>query len=477
MRLITRWWRFCFVGLCLSVSWVPGMESQQAVDAAPPLTFAHLPASARRPLEEAYERAKASPRDPARAGGLAMLLHAHEQLASARAWYRTAQALEPRTLAWPYLTAVTFAAEGYPAAAIPLFRQALDIDPAYAPARLGLADALRDSGDSGASAKQYTALLEDFPELAAAHYGLGQIASKSGDPSAAAARYERAIELAPQFGAAHYALALAYRDLGKTDLARAHLERHRQWGTRRPAPADPVLDRVAALKQTARDLLADAAAAAEQGRLETSIARHLEVIETDPDAAAQAHVNLIALYGRTGHSQKAEAHYRAALALGSSLADAHYNYGVLLAAGKRDREAIDAFTRALDVNPFHAQAHYNLGSLLARQRRFEEAASHFTQALANDPAHRGARFNLGRTLAALGRPREAIAQFERLLGTNDDDMPRVALELATAWVAAGDVAKALAFAEQARTAASARGALELAATADALLRKIKQSKR
>jgi tetratricopeptide (TPR) repeat protein len=469
--------RVCVIGLCLGVSWLPETGAQQAIDREPALTFTHLPVSARRPLEEAYERAKASPRDAARAGELAMRLHAHEQLASARTWYGTAQMLERRTMAWPYLTAVTHAAEGDPAAAIPFFRRALEIDPAYAPARLGLADALRQAGDPAASAEQYMVLVRTFPELAAAHYGLGQVASKSGDPGAAAAHYERALELAPQFGAAHYAIALVYRDLGKADLARAHIERHRQWGTRRPVPADPVLGRVAALKLSARDLLADAAAAAADGRVDASIVQHLAVIKTDPDAAAQAHVNLVALYGRTGDHQKAEAHYRAALALGSSLADAHYNYGVLLAADKRDREALEAFARALEVNPFHAQAHYNLGSLLARQRRFDEAASHFRQALANDPAHRGARFNLARTLSALGRPREAIAQLERLLGTNDDDLPRVALALATAWWAAGDVEKALAFGEQARSAATARGDHELAAAADALLQKIRRPRR
>jgi tetratricopeptide (TPR) repeat protein len=406
-----------------------------------------------------------------------MLLHAHEQLAPARGWYRTAQTLEPGALAWPYLIAVTYATEGDPASAIPFFRQAVEIDRAYAPARLGLADALRYSGDLAASIREYAALLDDFPELPAAHYGLGQIAARSRDPSAAATHCQRAIELAPQFGAAHYALALAYRDLGKDDLARAHIEGHRQWGTRRPVPADPILGRVTALQLTARDLLAEAAAAADAGRLGVSIARHLEVIETDPGAAAQAHVNLVALYGRTGDDRRAEAHYRAALALGSSLADAHYNYGVLLAASKRDREALDAFTRALDVNPFHAQAHYNLGSLLARQRRFDEAVSHFTQALANDPSHRGARFNLSGALAALGRPREAIPQLERLLTTSDDDMARVALALATAWLSAGNPEKAATFCEQARSAASARGDRELAATADALLHKIRQSRR
>ena len=129
--------------------------------------------------------------------------------------------------------------------------------------------------------------------------------------------------------------------------------------------------------------------------------------------------------------------------------------------------------RALDINPFHAHAHNNLATLLAGQHRLEEAASHYIQAIATDPAHRSARFNLGRTLVALGRPREAIPQFERLLARDDADAPRVGLALATAWFAVDDAPKAFAYGEQAHRSAIAHGQDELAATIEAMLRKMK----
>ena len=68
---------------------------------------------------------------------------------------------------------------------------------------------------------------------------------------------------------------------------------------------------------------------ADAGDLDGAIAAHEAALARDP-SLAQAHANLIALYGRDENWAKAEEHYRAVVALGFNLADAHYDYGVLL---------------------------------------------------------------------------------------------------------------------------------------------------
>jgi predicted Zn-dependent protease len=95
------------------------------------------------------------------------------------------------------------------------------------------------------------------------------------------------------------------------------------------------------------------------------------------------------------------------------------------------------------------------------------------QAIANDPGHRAARFNLGRTLMALGRPEEAAVQFQRLIQREDSDTPRFTFALATAWFAARDTPRAIAFAEGALRGANARGQTDLVATIEAALRTMK----
>jgi hypothetical protein len=77
-------------------------------------------------------------------------------------------------------------------------------------------------------------------------------------------------------------------------------------------------------------------------------------------------------------------------------------------------------------------------------------------------------------LIALGRPREAAKQFERLLGPEDKDTPRFTYALATAWLAAGDVAKARTYGEQALLAARRLGQTHLAVQIEQDLARMKR---
>lgn len=470
---MAAWVLRCAVALCAALD-VRGEVSQGVTAesfALPRLNFDALPPPVRAGLQEAYDTASARPRDPSALGRLAMILHAYEQHRVAAIWYRAASTLAPRSLSWAYLSAVVEAELGENIAAAAAFRRALAIDPGYWPARLRLAAALMDGGNLDASRREYEALVRDLPELAVAHYDLGRLLWMRGEAAAAVQRYQRAVELEPEFGRAHYALALAYRDAGAADRAETHLDAYRRLGPRRPAPPDPLVGQVTAMRGTGRDLLAEGARLSRAGRLAESIAVHLKSVDADP-ADAQPHVNLISLYGRTGQPDRAEQHYRAALALGSSLAEAHYNYGVLLAAASRYDEAAAAFRKALDVNGFYASAHHNLAALLARQGRLSDAVAHYDRAIANDPKHRGARAGLGRVLVALGRPREAIEQLRKALLPEDPDTPRYRHALAEAYLRAGDVVEATDQGRQALLDAKARGQTELAASIERWLRGI-----
>jgi tetratricopeptide (TPR) repeat protein len=430
-----------------------------------------LPPAVRTEVERAYESARARPDDPSAAGRLAMTLHAYDQLELASAVYDVARQLDPRSLAWAYLSGVVQAELGRHAAAAEAFELARRLDPEFLPVRLRLAESLMKGGELERSRDEYAALVKQFPELALAHYGLGQVLVGQGNSRAAVEHHRRAVDLMPRFGPAHYAAALAYRDLGLNQQARWHLAEYGKYGSRRPALADRFLDEVRSMKGTARDLIAEGANLGRAGRLDESIEAHRRALDMDA-TAAQAHVNLISLYGRTGEPEKAEEHYKAVLRLGANVADAHYNYGVLLAARGRHTEAAAAFRHAIEVNPFHAQAHNNLGGILAQEGRLDEALGHFQQAVANDPQHRAARFNLGRVLLAVRRHREAIDQLSQVLMPEDADTPRYMFTLAEAYHRAGDVEKARHYAEEARRRAETMGQTDLAARIASVLQQI-----
>ena len=204
---------------------------------------------------------------------------------------------------------------------------------------------------------------------------------------------------------------------------------------------------------------------AEAGDVAGAIEAHEAALARNP-SLAQAHANLISLYGRVGQWAKAEEHYKAVLALGYNVDEAHYNYGVLLGAQQRWSEAAAAYRLAVAANPLHAQARNNLGQLLEGDRKLDEALDQYRQAVAANPQFRLARYNLGRMLLAARRFDDAIAEFEQLREPQDADAPRYWYGLAVAHVQAGRRDEGLALAREARRLAEAFGQHDLSAAID-----------
>jgi tetratricopeptide (TPR) repeat protein len=325
-----------------------------------------------------------------------------------------------------------------------------------------LAEALLDAGDLARSGEQYRALAQIPATEPAAQYGLGRIASAQQKWADAVPHLRRACELFPEYGAAHYALGLALRNLGQLDDAQRELALHRQYGPRWPALDDPTLAKVAALKDDGHAHLERGIRLGTDGKLEDAITEHELALVRDP-ALAQAHANLITLYGRLGNVTKAEEHYEAVVAMKSNLDEAHYNYGVVLALAQRDTEAAEALRQAIAVNPSHAQAHNTLGALLERERRWDAAADEYRQAVTSQPALRLARFNLGRMLIVQQRYDEAIAELGRVIDPDDAESPRYVYALATAYLRAGQREPGMKYAAEARRRALAHDQAPLAA--------------
>jgi tetratricopeptide (TPR) repeat protein len=443
----------------------PSTAAAQAPTALPPLPRLALdsyPSPTRNALSRVYRDATARPTDAGTAGALARALHAWEQWGAAHAAYLRAHALAPRTFEWLYLDAVVLQRLARHADAASRLEQALQVSPDYLPARVKLAEAWLESGDRDRSKPLFDALRREPASEPAAEFGLGRIAAAEGRHDAAIAHLRRAVALFPEWGAAQYALALSYRALGRPDEAQRALERQAEYGPRWPAMEDPVLAAVTALRDDAQTSLKLGLKLAEAGDAAGAVAAHEAALARDP-SIAQAHANLISLYGAARNWAKAEEHYRAVVALGFNLGDAHYDYGVLLGLQEKWELAADAYRRAIAVNPRHARAYNNLGQLLERQRQIDAAADAYRQAVDSQPAFRLARFNLGRMLLAVGRPDEAIVELEKLTEPRDGEAPRYLFALGTAHVRAGHRDEGVRWATDARQLALEHGQLELAA--------------
>jgi len=436
--------------------------AQTTVPPLPQLALDTYPAAARDAISRAHRDATAQSTNADTVGALGRVLQAWEQWDGAHQAYARAQALAPRAFEWPYLDAVVLQRLARHAEAAARLREALAAAPGYLPARVKLAESLLEADDLDAGQRAFEALLQDPAAEPAAAFGLGRIAANRGHHDAAVAHLQRAVMLFPEWGAAYYALARSYRALGRADEAARALQRHQQYGSRWPAVEDTALAAVSALREDARAIVQRGVRLAERGDLEGAIAAHEAALAREP-SLAEAHANLVSLYGRARNFEKAEEHYKAVVALGANLSTAHYDYGVLLGLQEKWDLAAEAYRRAIAVNPLHAEAYNNLGQVLERQRQLDAAADAYRSALDSQPTFRLARFNLGRMLIALGHPDTAIVELEKIVEPRDAEAPRYLFALATAHVRAGHRDVGIKWAAEARQLAIEHGQDDLAA--------------
>lgn len=426
----------------------------------PQIHLSDFPPVIREQVGNAYDAARAHPKDAEASGKLGMLLDLYKHRELAATCYERAHHLDPKSFRWLYYLGSLRTGQGDREGATAAFREALRLKPDYLPARLKLAESLLTSGNLEEAGSMYEAIIKDHPASAEAYYGLGRIRTAKGDLPGAVESYQKACELFPAYGAAHYALATAYRRLHDLQKSKEQLKLHDANQSLVPPIQDPLRDALRALDRGPASILQRGIQLEEAGRIQDAIAAHLKALELDPGLAL-AHANLIILYGKTNQPEKAEEQYREAIRLNPNLADAHYNYGVLLMGQRKWAEAEQAFRRALEANPVHAEANNNLGVVLERQGKLDEALEYFEKAVERRPDYRLAHFHIGRILANRRQYAEAIEQFKKTLTPEDDYTPTYLYALSATYARAGDKQDALIYGRRARDAAASRGQTQL----------------
>ncbi len=127
-----------------------------------------------------------------------------------------------------------------------------------------------------------------------------------------------------------------------------------------------------------------------------------------------SHNNLGTLYYRRDQFDRAEHHYRAALAIDRD-AETVANLGMILAARGAYREAIDAYTEAIALDRSHAGVRVGLGKVHLDFGDAPTAEQHFRDALARDPGNSEAHAFLTEILLASGREDEAFEHMARAI--------------------------------------------------------------
>lgn len=443
---------------------------------APATGWRHLPldsysADSRAQIGTARDAALAQPARADAVGQLGVVLHAWEQFELAADAYADARRLAPSDVTWWALSGTLASRQGRQDLAAAYFARAVALAPSPL-LQLRHADALLDSGQLPAARAAYELALGHAAAEPAARYGLGRIAVAQGDPATARQQFERAVQLDPSFGAAHYALAQLQRKGGDLAAARASIERQQGCLACWPMPPDPWTARIAAVRTDASAVLQQGIQSARRADDASAIALHEQALANDP-TLVQAHLNLIALYARTGNLPRAEQHYRALTGGGQDYAEAHHAFGLALLGLKAPDRADPILRLAVAGNPLDADALNGLGLIQEAAGRLGDAEAWYRRAVDANPRLRGLRFNLMRVLVGLGRLDEALDQATRLFTPDDLEAARYVYAASAIAVRKGDVALGRRLGEDALARARRHGAADLAAAIERDLQKLK----
>jgi tetratricopeptide (TPR) repeat protein len=110
--------------------------------------------------------------------------------------------------------------------------------------------------------------------------------------------------------------------------------------------------------------------------------------------------------------EKAEEHYKLAIAANPNYVAEHSNYAILLSELNRKPEAEEQYKQAIAANPNDAAAHSNYAILLSELNRKPEAEEQYKQAIAANPNYAKAHGNYGILLIEFNKRKDAQREID-----------------------------------------------------------------
>ncbi len=145
-----------------------------------------------------------------------------------------------------YLLANVYLARGQRSEELATLEATLEVDPAYAPARVDLAIRQAQAGERQAAEASFRQAMRDQPYFAKTFYNYGAFLAEAGELEAALGHMQRAVDLAPRYWKAYVALIQLHLALGQPEAAG---RRYRALAAR--APSSPEAERAGQLIEEA----------------------------------------------------------------------------------------------------------------------------------------------------------------------------------------------------------------------------------
>lgn len=260
------------------------------------------------------------------------------------------------------------------AEAVAEFRQAIEIDPTFAPARFFLAHVYLDLGRPGRAKEELEAALEKTPGNAQFMASLGEAERQLKNPRKAIELLRQAIQTDASLAEAHYYLGLALFDAGQVPEAIKELEQVVASGASRPEA-----------------YLALGTAYIEATRLDDAVAALTAGTKLDP-SRPDLRIQLARAYRLTGQLDKAEAEIaRARPKPNATVAgsytehqqlefDLYSEQGLIRMKRGQYAAAIEAFKKVLAADPSHGPTNNRIAEAYLQQGLFKLASEHAARA-------------------------------------------------------------------------------------------------
>ncbi len=359
-------------------------------------------------------------------GELGELYHSHHIYVPADLCYRNAAMLAPEMFRWPYYRGYLAQQSNELELAEQGYREALTIQPSYAPAQLRLAQVYIDQNRHELAKP----LLEQTVEIqgleGASLFGLGQIAFAQRDYSGAVELLNQALQKRPQASRIHYTLAMSYRALGEMAHAKTHLA---EYGDGKPETTDPEVDRLHKLISGVKTHYHHALGAVRTRQYDVATKAFATALEQEPDNV-NARVSLARTQYLSGEPEAAMENLRESVRRDPNNELAHFLLGVLLDEWGQHKEAMSSYRETLRLKPNHPGAHHYLGNALFATAQYEEAARHLAEAYRLESQDSTAQMLQTIALMRSAAPHQEIKERLETLYKEHPQQPMVAYALA-----------------------------------------------
>ena len=316
---------------------------------------------------------------------------------------REASALVPEDVRWPYYLAQLYRDRGALEESAAFFEQVLRIQPEDPTTLFWLGDIRLEQGRPADGEPFFARALALFPSSLSARYGLAQTALLEEDYRRAADLLEEILERNPEIGAVHYPLGMAYRGLGDDAKAEEHLRRRENAEIR---PADPLMEALNSLLDTAGTYESSGLAALDREEWPAAIEEFRQGLALDPDNPGLRHRLGTALF-MIGDLDGAMAEFQRVVRTTPDYFPSHYSIGVLLQETGRHAEAVERFATALRHRPGDDAVRLRMAISLRHAGDPETSLSYYELVLRSNPDAMEARFGYAMALVQLGRYRAA----------------------------------------------------------------------